>query len=492
MRSIKEWAAYLEKRELPVLRHTAVEIARLARRADKTRPAEVAKAILHDPMLTLRVLKQANRPRSSHFGSEITTVENAVVVIGITPLFQHLSRLSIIEDMLQGNAKALDEVLHAFSAAFHAAYLARDWAILRKDIQSEEVYVAGLLHDFARMAMSCMAPDEMLKAKRLLRKEGIGAVDAEARVFGFPLSELQEELARLWRLPDLTLSLMDPKNAERPRTRQVLIAMDVVRRGARGWYDEKLEADYEALAELLRITPDEAAAVVHVDCAVAARGWRRYGVPPLAAWLPMEPGELPEEEDEEEELPPMPQKTSAEERHPRLHHSSPHPEVLKRSMNEISAHFDGTLNLHDMLSLVMQGMHEGIGLERVVFALMAPDRNSVRAKYVVGAAADSPLRNFAFSTQTPNLFARLLTKVQGIWVSAVNRAQLGGLLGEDLLALTEGEDFFAMSVYVHNKAVGLFYADKKDSDEPLDEQCYIDFKTLALLGARGLAHLAKR
>lgn len=501
MRSVNEWVAYLEKREFPVLRHTAVEVARLARRADKVRPAEVAKVILHDPMLTVRVLKLANRPRSSHFESEITTVENAVVVIGITPLFQQLSRLSIIEDLLQGEPRSLDAVLHAFSAAFHAAYLARDWAILRKDIQSEEVYVAGLLHDFARLVMGCMAPEEMRQVRRLQRKEGIGDVEAETRVFGFPLSSLQEVLAKDWRLPDLTLSLMDPKNAERPRTRQVLIAMDVVRRGRRGWYDEKFEADYEALAELLCISPDEAAAVVHVDCAVAARGWRRYGVPPLAAWLPLEPGEWPEEAEEEEPgekaraMEPSKNGASsstARGERPARHHGVPHPELLQRSMSEIAAHSDGTLNLHDMLSLVMQGMREGIGLDRVVFALMAPDRKWVRAKYVVGAAADSPLRHFAFSMESPNLFARLMEKVQGIWVNEGNRAQLGGLLGSDLLAMTEGQDFFAMSVYVHDKPVGLFYADRMDSDEPLDEKSYREFKGLALLGARGLAHLAKR
>jgi len=500
MRSVNEWVAYLEKREFPVLRHTAVEVARLARRADKIRPAEVAKVILHDPMLTLRVLKLANRPRSSHFESEITTVENAVVVIGITPLFQQLSRLSIIEDMLQGDPRSLDAVLHAFSAAFHAAYLARDWAILRKDIQSEEVYVAGLLHDFARLVMGCMAPEEMRKIRRLQLKEGVGDVEAETRVFGFPLSAMQDVLAKDWRLPDLTLSLMDPKNAERPRTRQVLIAMDVVRRGRRGWYDEKLEADYEALAELLCVSPDEAAAVVHVDCAVAARGWRRYGVPPLAAWLPMGPGEWPEEAEEEElvevrqtkEQPGSKRSPATAKVRSARHHSVSHPEVLKRSMSEIASHSDGTLNLHDMLSLVMQGMREGIGLDRIVFALMAPDRKSVKAKYVVGAAVDSPLRHFAFSMETSNLFARLMAKVQGIWVNEGNRAQLGSLLGSDLVAMTENQDFFAMSVYVHDKPVGLFYADRMDSDEPLDDKSYQEFKSLALLGAHGLAHLSKR
>lgn len=488
MKSVKDWAAYLETVDLPVLRRTAEEIGRLAKNADRVTSAQLSQVILHDPMLTLRVLRLANRPRSSRFENEITMVEHAVVVVGITPMFEQISRLSILEDVLQTKERALESLHRAFSQAFHAAYLARDWAILRMDMQAEELYVAALLHDFAHWVMGCVAPGDMQKVRRLQRKEGLSAEEAETRVFGFPLCELQDGLAVAWRLPELTLSLMDPKNVERPRSRLVLLAAEVVRHADKGWYAEALEKDYESLGELLRLTLDDAAALVHVDCAVAARSWKRYGVPPLAAWLPMLPGEWPEEP-EEEEVQHSHAAASAEAKG--HHHVMARPETLKRSMADIAAHCNGTLNLHDMMSLVMKGMHEGIGLDRVVFALMMPDRSAVRVKYVVGAEPVSPLRHFGFSMQTSNLFARLMGKVQGIWVRGDNRVQLGALIDEEILAMTEGQDFFAMSVYVREKPVGLFYADRKDSDDPLNEKNYQEFKNLTLQAAQGLAHLAR-
>lgn len=488
MKSVKEWAAYLDTVDLPVLRCTAEAIGRLAKTADRVTSAELAQVILHDPMLTLRVLRLANQPRSSRFESEITMVEHAVVVVGVIPLFAQLSRLSIIEDLLQTKERALERLRCALSQAFHAAYLARDWAILRMDMQAEEVYVAALLHDFTRMVMGCVAPGDLQKVQRLRRKEGLSAEEAEIRVFGFPLYELQEALAAAWRLPELTLSLMEPKNVERPRTRLVLIATEVVRHAAQGWYAESLEKDYEALAELLRLSHDDAAALVHVDCVVAARGWQRYGVTPIAAWLPMLPGEWREDAEEEEVHPAHAAPAPEVKRH---HPVTARPEALKRSMADIAAHCNGTLNLHDMMSLVMKGMHEGIGLDRVVFALMTPDRSAVRVKYVMGAEPVSPLRQFSFSMETANLFARLMGKVQGIWVSSGNRGQLGILIDEEILAMTEGQDFFAMSVYVREKPVGLFYADKKDSGEPLNEKGYQEFKNLTLQAAQGLAHLAR-
>jgi hypothetical protein len=144
-----------------------------------------------------------------------------------------------------------------------------------------------------------------------------------------------------------------------------------------------------------------------------------------------------------------------------------------------------------MMTLIMRGMHEGIGLERVVFALMTADRASVRAKYVIGAEEGDTLRQFQFSTTNVNLFAKLMERVQGIWVRRANRGQLAGLLTPEIEAMTGGEDFFAMSVFVHGKPVGLFYADRKGNPFALTEKNYLDFKSLCLRAAEGLAHLAR-
>ncbi|MDO9063881.1 MAG: hypothetical protein Q7U25_01575, partial [Sulfuricella sp.] len=144
--------------------------------------------------------------------------------------------------------------------------------------------------------------------------------------------------------------------------------------------------------------------------------WDWYGVPPAAALLPMLPGDWPAEPGEAEET-----RQSEEKPGVRL---TPHPDVLNQVMDEIAAHLDGTLDLHDMMALVLKGMHEGIGLNRVVFALMTSDRSTLQAKYVVGAEPGSPLRQFQIDMTTRHLFSRLMEKVQGIWLSESNRNTL--------------------------------------------------------------------
>lgn len=170
----------------------------------------------------------------------------------------------------------------------------------------------------------------------------------------------------------------------------------------------------------------------------------------------------------------------------------PQPVKLRQVMEEISAHLDGSLNLHDMLSLVLKGMHEGIGLDRAAFALMAADHSAIKAKYVIGALPDSPLRLFQFSPTSPELFGRLMVKAQGVWFNQGNRETLEPLITEPTWQMIGHGEFFAMSVVVHGQAVGLFYADRKHGSCALDEHSYQEFKKLCLRAAEGLAHLAKK
>jgi hypothetical protein len=48
-----------------------------------------------------------------------------------------------------------------------------------------------------------------------------------------------------------------------------------------------------------------------------------------------------------------------------------------------------------------------------------------------------------------------------------------------------------MSIFVRDKAVGFFYADRGHGSCALDERSYQEFKQLCLRAAQGLGHLAK-
>ncbi|MDD5328386.1 MAG: HDOD domain-containing protein [Sulfuricella sp.] len=483
MKPIGEWLDELKARDLPVLRRTITELGKLAAKAERVSAGQIAETVLRDPLMTLKVLRLVNGMSRSRLSNEITTIEHAVVMMGVIPFFNRHVDLKAVEDSLADGA--LSGLMQVLSRAHHAAWQARDWAILHADMKSEEVYIGALLYDLGEIVLWCCAPDLAGQILKQSRRNKTGLVDAEKAVLGFDLRELQFALAEAWNLPELMQSFMHAEGASRPRMLGVIMAASVARHAESGWRGALLMADYEVIAHMLHASFDQAVENVQRNAIVVARHWEWYGVPPSASWLPMLPGEWPAEPDDEAE-------PSAEEEEPAEACLMPRADVLRQIMGEISAHLDGTLNLHDMMSLVLKGMHQGIGLNRVVFALMTADRSALKAKYVIGAEAGSPLQQFNIDLGAPQLFCRLMEKVQSLWFSEQNRKVLEPMIPFATQQMIGHGDFFAMSLFVHGKPVGLFYADRKHGECALDEHSYQGFKALCLRAAEGLAHLARK
>lgn len=484
MKTMVEWVDELKSWEIPVLQRSVRELAKLARRAEQITAGEIADVVLRDPLMTLKVLRMVNGMSRSRLGNEITTVGHAVMMLGVGPFFNRLSNLKTVEESLQTFDGALPRLMQVMSRAHHAAWQARDWAIFRADMKSEEVYIGALLYDMGEILLWAYAPEQALQIRKLARRNKTSLAQAQKEILGFDSRDLQYALAEAWRLPELMQAFMHSENTVQPRIQGVILAASVARRAETGWHDPQLLADYEVIAGMLHSHLDEVVHMVHRNAVVEARHWDWYGVPPAAALLPMLPGDWPAEPGEVEE-------TRQSEEKPEVC-MMPQPVKLRQVMEEISAHLDGSLNLHDMMSLVLTGMHEGIGLNRVVFALMAADRSAIKAKYVMGALPDSPLRQFQFSPTSPELFGRLMGKVQGVWFNEGNRKTLEPLITEATWQMIGHGEFFAMSVMVRGQPVGLFYADRKHGSCALDERSYQEFKKLCLRAVEGLAHLAKK
>lgn len=484
--NLNQWIQKLWPRELPVLARTVDELARLAPSADKLSAQKIAAVILHDPLMTLNMLQLANSRHSSRFGAEITTVEHAVMMLGVTPFFNHFNKLERLEEQYSSQDKNLQGALRVISRSYHAACHAWDWAVLRKDIKAEEVYVAALLADMGELLLWLVSPETMLDIGKLARQGSLAEEAAQQEVLGGSLHELTLALAPSWRVPELLAGLINRNNSANPRALTVNLAVMLAHHSEADWYNPLLLADYEAMAALMHMPLDEVASEIHQTSVRAARSWEWFHVRPAAAWLPMLEGEWPDEK-----VQASPARGGAEEIGAEAC-LMPRQDKFEQTMQEVAAHLDGTLNMHDMLSLVLQGMHQGVALNRVLFALLSSERARLKAKYVLGAEADSPLRVFELDMNGKHLFARLMEKIQGVWYRDSNRATLDPLIPDELRQQIGEGEFFAMSVFVQNKPIGLFYADRKHGSCSLDEHSYDEFKQLCLRAAEGLAHLAKK
>ena len=252
---LESWVKYLSQADIPVLKRTSRELARLHENEENVSGRQLAGTILQDPLMTLRVLAYIEASRRSSQTADITTIDRAVMMIGITPFFARFDNLPLLEDRLKEQPQALIGLLRVIARARQASIFARDWAVQRHDLDVDEVTIAALLHDSAEILLWSFAPTLMLDIRALqAENRGLRSAAAQQAVLGIQITQLQLALARAWRLPELLLSLMDDSHAEHPRVRNVIHAVNLARHSANGWNDPAIPDDIAEISKLLGIS----------------------------------------------------------------------------------------------------------------------------------------------------------------------------------------------------------------------------------------------
>lgn len=255
---IDAWVLLFGESSLPVLRVTRRRLEEMRADLDRVDARELARLILQDPIMTVRVLAYIQPLRGRSLQRDITTIASAVMMAGIEPFFRRFGELTTIEEQLRGqDPHALLGVLQIIRRAQRAADYAQDWAIWRHDINMEEVRIAALLHDLAEILVWCFAPSLGLQIQAQQKaRPTMRSADAQRNTLGFTFIDIQRELCRVWHLPDLLQTLIDDNNTDQPRVKNVSLAVRLARHSAHDWEDPALPDDYTDIGELLHITPE--------------------------------------------------------------------------------------------------------------------------------------------------------------------------------------------------------------------------------------------
>lgn len=450
---VQELAGRLCREDLPVLAKTAAEIAKQSIRGERASAQDISDIVLHDPFFTLNVLRAIGMRKRSRLSSEITTIEHAVMMFGAKPFFERFANPNIVENQFKHNPQALLQLRRSLSRAHHAACQACDWAIYRNEMESQEVYIAAALNDLAEQYLCLVEPALAEKLTEAMRRDPGGTVSAQQALIGFDLRSLFDAIMQAVKLPDLICFLTNPDHAQSLRVQNVQLAAAVARHAEFGWQGQALEQDMAEVASLLHLSEDEAIARIHRTAVLAARAWHWYGAPPAARWLPL----LAE------------------------------PVVAAPKPASAPAQFGSA---QELMRWAMQALQAEAGLNRVAFALRTPDGQNLRPKFILGAAVDAPFAKFEIGLATPNLFAQLLQKPQGVWLNPNNQDNLQAYINADLLRVIGRGEFFAHSIFLGSKPFGLFYGDRHDgADDQLNELQYRKFKEIVARVSRTLPQL---
>lgn len=168
---------------------------------NETSLSDLSRWIALDPVLTCRILKLANSPCYG-FTGQITTVNLAVVIIGLKALRELVWSISVM-DQFTDQQKLIEQSdvvnlwFHSNYSAIAARYLA-EWAGYPA---AGEAYVAGLLHDIGYQVLAQQFPEIYSRVMELSLVKNLPFRVAEKQLLSFGHDEVGAWLGEAWGFP---------------------------------------------------------------------------------------------------------------------------------------------------------------------------------------------------------------------------------------------------------------------------------------------------
>ncbi len=184
---------------LPTLPTVYAEVDRLCKNPDVS-AEELSKVIETDPSITLKLLNLSN---SAFFGfsRRINSVRDAISLLGNKTVQNTILNIAIFEATKDMGATAgLDKNqfwLHSAGAGSVARFLSTKLKLNR-----DEGFTAGIVHDMGKIILDALYSDFYGEVLSRVQETSISLFAAEEEVIGLNHSQIGQELAESWNLPE--------------------------------------------------------------------------------------------------------------------------------------------------------------------------------------------------------------------------------------------------------------------------------------------------
>ena len=190
---------------LPIIPTVILQILRLFNDPNVS-PRSLEKIIEQDPALTAKILKVGS---SSMYGSQAsTTVGRALSVMGINAMRSLAISVGFQQVASTKRPGADFDRIALWKHALAVGIASRQIMRLIDYSKSEEVYIAGLMHEIGILAIDRYDPLMLTKAIHTAKREQITLCEAEVNTYGYDHAEVGGFLAEHWKLDSMVHSAL--------------------------------------------------------------------------------------------------------------------------------------------------------------------------------------------------------------------------------------------------------------------------------------------
>lgn len=466
---IDAWVTRLSRTELPVLSEVMRDVNRLTSGSD-TSVNQLSAVILRDAALTAKVLRLSNSAYfNPHGDQDVTTISRAVVKLGFQGIKAISLSVMLIDSLLKKGAK--QRMLEWLARGFHAAVQAEQLLGGRDKAMKEDVFIATLLMHLGDMAFWSCRGEQMNELERILGEQRDNA-GYERSVLGTTLHEITQQLAKLWQLGDTLNEALQDGECETVGAQAARLGEEISLAAEQGWDSEALENVLDKVAAFTGQGREEARKMLLKGAEDAAAVALNYGANKVCNFIP----------------------STSDAPRPIARQSRSDPQLQLSILRELAGMINEGVDANTLFQTVVEGVHRGVGFERVALLLIDPKKKLLVAKYALceDSARWREAMQFSIKGEQDNLLAYCLHTRQLIWMRRDNPGQLKHLLDMRTKTVLAADNCVIAALYAGSRQIGVLYADRDSDGDPIEQDQYDSFCHFAQQTNMGLTMLAER
>ena len=457
---------------------------------------EVSRVVLRDVSLTTQILKLVN---SCYFQSrqpQVHTISSAVMIMGFELVRDLAVGLKLFENFQK--SPSLDKVKQLMFLSFFMALAVQELAHQDHRFAGEELFLTALLYNFGELAAAYYFPEEYRRVLDVVQEGNLGKPEAVQQVFHCSLDDLGQALLMTWNFPDsLRARLADlkkpgwelPGPAEQCRRlfkgidelSQALLSPEVP--------PEKRQKLQERMARHLGLQPE----VMVRSMAVCLHRLEELtkilnlDVANLGLSLPLdktEEDQATERVEKEAEALAAGQPAVGQGPDQELSRLN----FLLQVIEEINQAIATRMPIHQVFMMILEGIYQGIGFDRVVFCMVDPQRTWITGRFGIGEEVEAllPLLKTPFASKT-NPLSLSVAHGREYLVGPGARPEEPPCLEEEFWQASGARAVLASPILIDASPIGVIYLDRLQAlpaISALDRQRLQSFRDLAVIALR--------
>ena len=448
--TLSSWIKAFSDCEIPVLYTSKRRIHALQENEQDITVTVLTEIARQDPGFSISLLRHAGRSTKK----EITTLSHAISLISIPLVIKMLTDLPALEKVTDKNTTK--NIFKVYAHQYQTAFIAKEWSILRKESENNEIFTAGLNRGFVRFMLYIIDPAKANELEKIYLSPDESHKIKEKELLGYSVDEIAQAIAQNWKLPELIRESYSGKH-HNPKITGVRLAAEFMHQiysHASVHYPDEL---INRAAEYIRLPANLTPGKINWIIINSIRNSQQY--------LPYQPL-----------LRLMMSYSSSRMKELKVH-TTGSKQSLSYYIKLLRSEHPNRSSL-ELIELAVSAMKECAGFSRVVFMSFDTTEKCLKV-HLQKTDNDLPnFKQFTISLALNKLFNQLLKKEQTLCINSKNQHKYTELLPQPLRPIRTTATIIVNSFYVNKKIVGCIFVDHGDTDKQLTSNELHSFKTI--------------